>query len=723
MHRLSIMGLMGAMLLAACGGHTLTSSTTPPPVGSSVAAMTVSSSSPTISADGSTTATITATATDAKNNLVKGAVVAFTSNLGGLAVTQATTDVNGVALATLQANGAPIGSKITVIASSTGVSANTLVTVANTQQTINLTTNLPQIPSDGTKSAIITAVVVNASNQFLSGIKVSFAATSGGISPAQGTTDVNGSVTATLSTAGDKTSRRITVTTAAGSTNATVPVDVTGTKLTVVGPPALVLGSTGTYTVALTDSSTTGIPNVVISLTSSNGNTLSANTVTTDATGQKTFTLTAIKSGNDVLTAMGLGATAGQPVSVSNQSFQFTTPASLNTNVNLSVSQTLVVNWSNGGTPQVGQTINFATTRGTLSAPSAVTDASGNATVTISSNVAGPSTVTASNGSLSAQVDFNFIATNPTSVDVQASPATIPTLGQSTITAIVRDPQNNLVQGQVVNFNTVNDITGGTLSVASVVTDSQGRAQTVYTASSTPSATNGVTVSAVVRGTSVSKTTTLTVAGISVGLTLGTGGKIVESTDTTQYSLPYTVFANDSAGNPVPNVNVTLTVHPLHYLKGIWAGASISVQGPSWKQYFSAPTCPNEDANFNGILDPGEDGLPQDSGLLTFNPDGNQNGRLDPGGVAVTSVSSVLTAAAGSTTPAPGSAVFNVNYPENFGGWVEVQLIASTSVSGTETSAVATFWLPIAAHYITDPGGPPGNPSPFGQAKQCNNPL
>ena len=70
---------------------------------------------------------------------------------------------------------------------------------------------------------------------------------------------------------------------------------------------------------------------------------------------------------------------------------------------------------------------------------------------------------------------MTFVATTPASIDVQASPSTIQTNGQSTIIAIVRDANNNLVEGQTVDFQ-LTDKTGGSISVASAVTDVQGQA-------------------------------------------------------------------------------------------------------------------------------------------------------------------------------------------------------------------------------------------------------
>ena len=94
--------------------------------------------------------------------------------------------------------------------------------------------------------------------------------------------------------------------------------------------------------------------------------------------------------------------------------------------------------------------------------------ATGKATVSVSSTTSGPAVITASSTGVSTQVGIEFIATNPTAIAVQASPSTISVSAQSTITAVVRDPSNNLVEGKLVTFSLA-DVTGGTLSVASAL--------------------------------------------------------------------------------------------------------------------------------------------------------------------------------------------------------------------------------------------------------------
>jgi hypothetical protein len=582
--------------------------------------------------------------------------------------------------------------------------------VTATAATITLVTSLPQIPSDGSKSATITALAKDAQNNFVQGVAVVFTATSGGLAVSQTSTDVNGQQTATLSAAGDPTNRTITVTATAGKISATIPVQVTGTKLSVTGPANLVQNAQGSYSVSLVDAGGNGIPNQTVTLASSAGNTLSSTSVTTNATGQVTFTLTAANSGSDTITATALGEEATQSVSVSSESFNFTAPAA-NTQVNLGKALTLTVTWTSGGAPQVGQTVNFSATRGTLSAGAATVGASGTASVTISSTTAGPSVISASGNGVTAQVVVDFVATTPTSIAVQASPATIATQGQSTITATVRDVNNNLVEGQVVDFSITQDSTGGSLSVASGTTNAQGQASTVYTASTTTSASNGIVIAAKVEGTAVTGSAPLTVGGQTVFLSLGTGNLITEYS-TTQYSIPYSVQAIDAAGNGVNNVAVTFTVTSLAYVKGYlnfpktggtsWVVVQTTSGGDPDVYKPIGYGCNSEDLNNNGILDPGEDY--------------NKNGKLDPGLVVSTDVGSA-------STGSNGSASLNLIYPKDHSYYVYVRLTATGTVNGTQSSTSTDFLLPgAAADYNSASTTPPGPVSPYGIGTTCGNP-
>jgi hypothetical protein len=537
------------------------------------------------------------------------------------------------------------------------------------------------------------------------------------------TTGSNGQATATLDTAGNPTNRTITVSANAGTQSAKVAVGVVGTAVALSGPASLIQGAQGTYIVSLTDSAGAPISGQTVAVASSAGNTLSAASLTTDSSGHATVTLTGTKAGSDTLTATVLGETAQALVSVSNQSFAFTVP-SANTLIALTATQTVTLVWATGGVPQANQTITFSTTRGTFNASptattaSATTDATGTASVTIAAVTAGPAIITASSAGVSAQLPVTFVATDPSVIDLQASPATVATQAQSTITAIVRDASDNLVEGQTVSFQ-LTDVTGGSLSVGSALTDVQGKAQTVYTASSTSSATNGVKITASIPAVPAvpAATVTLTVGGQTVYLSLGTGNTITPDSTNTQFIMPFIVQAQDAAGNSVNGVTITLAIHSVQYGKGGWVifnSAWVQTGAPGGAPYITQPpaitVCANEDVAGTGIYELAEDI--------------NNNGKLDPGNIAAVSPGSVVTApiTLQGGTVVNGSAALNVTYPQDHADWVQSLLTATATVAGTETSTTSLFWLPMLASDLSNVTvSPPGILSPYGEANACAN--
>lgn len=87
----------------------------------------------------------------------------------------------------------------------------------NNVASVTVTSSVPSIASSGSDSAEITAMVRDSSNVLISGVPVTFTATSGGIAVTQATTDSSGQAKATLVTAGDSALRTITVTAAVGA--------------------------------------------------------------------------------------------------------------------------------------------------------------------------------------------------------------------------------------------------------------------------------------------------------------------------------------------------------------------------------------------------------------------------------------------------------------------------------------------------------------------------
>jgi hypothetical protein len=551
---------------------------------------------------------------------------------------------------------------------------------------LTLLASSPQLPSAGVTPVTLSAIVRDNNNNVAEGASVIFSADSGALTVVSSVTDVNGVAEATLSTAGDPTNRPINVTATTGGLTSTLVVSVTGTTLVLTGPSNVVFGDTATYTAALRDSAGNGISGQAVDVSSALGNTLSSNTLLTNSQGEATVQLTASVSGVDALAATALGLTATQDVTVSNDSFSFLAPAS-GTEVDLGVDETVTVEWLINGAPQAG-TVNFSSTRGTLSASSAPLDGSGRASVTINSTNSGPAVITASvAGGPSTQRSIEFVANTAAKIDLQASRFTVGPGEQSTIRATVRDPNDNLVKNKVVTF-VLDDVTGGSISVGSQVTNSSGQAETVYTAGATTSSIGGVTITGVVQDTpTVTDQVALTVAQREVFISIGTGNQISEPT-TASYLKEFAVQVTDSEGVGVPGAEVQMSVFSKQYFKGFYEPDLIN---EVWSANVQA-VCQDEDTLVpatarNGILDPGED----------FNNSGN----IEAGNVATVSPGTVI-------TDANGFGLVRMTYAQEFGNWVEVTIQAKASVTGTEFLETQDYGLEVLRSDVDLDQSPPG---------------
>ena len=304
------------------------------------------------------------------------------------------------------------------------------------------------------------------------------------------------------------------------------------------------------------------------------------------------------------------------------------------------------------------------------------TDAAGQASVTIDSNTAGPSVITASNTTgTSTTLSLEFVATNPTQISAQADPFTVGPGQSSEIVAIVRDAADNLVKNQAVNFLILADDSNGFLTAASAITDSQGKATTFYTGGQTQGASNGVTISATVAGTAISANVNLTVARREFDFIIGTGNEIFEPTTAT-YAQEWNIIVTDSVGNSVQNTPIQVSLRSIQYAEGELR-PDANVGGWIYDEPGSPAFCADEDVNRNGILELAED----------F----NGSGQMEAGNVATVAPAvpdsasaddPCTSAGAGGTetdvlTNSQGIARVCVIWPQNFAWWVQTQIEAS----------------------------------------------
>ena len=176
----------------------------------------------------------------------------------------------------------------------------------------------------------------------------------------------------------------------------------------------------------------------------------------------------------------------------------------------------LTATYLNGsGNPQPGATVTFYANAGTITRTTAVTNGSGQATTWLrSANFSGTATVEASiTGVGNALTTVIFAAAKIKSIKLTITPDNISINGGiATLSAIVRDINDNLVNLADVNFRILAGPGGGEYIDKPVATTSNGKAGAQLYAGSVPSMYRGVLVSASIHDT-IADTCKLTISG------------------------------------------------------------------------------------------------------------------------------------------------------------------------------------------------------------------
>jgi hypothetical protein len=541
-----------------------------------------------------------------------------------------------------------------------------------------------------TASSEILVFVRDPDNVLLSEVPVHFGSdpdSDATIQEIRNITDETGSAEAIVTTIGNPRNRTATVTASAGGVDSSIAIAITGTSLSLSGPTNISAGSKTTYTASLTDSDGNGISSETISIESEIPN---LEVATTNAQGEISFDLQPTTAGSypvEVSAYSGESRVAASlEINVSDSDFTFTAPTP-GSEVPIGPPATLTFAWSEGGVGQSGEPISFSITRGSINGNlsyNGTTDGNGEITTTVSSTSSGPATIKAQSATsnLSTSMDIEFVATTPENIVTQVSQTQLKSGEKSRITAIVRDANNNLVKGERVLFNVKEDVSSGNLSSPDAVTDSLGRASTVFTAGSSGTGSNGTVVTATVADdTSISDDASLTISDGALRISIGTGNTIQEDGEPT-YLKEWVVFVSDVNGQPVPDAEVELTVLPSQYYKGEWVpGICGSGTEPNCWVAAESAECPAEDVNYNGKIDTGEDV--------------NNSGHLEPTNEAVA-------VSASDTSAEDGAYNFALKYPQSACTWTEVKVAATVSVGETESTEMATTRLSCLASDLTD---------------------
>jgi hypothetical protein len=536
------------------------------------------------------------------------------------------------------------------------------------------------------------------------------------------------------------------VTVTAGGKTASFPVLINGSTLDLAASSGSVQVGAGTITLAATakDAGSNGkngqTVRFSISATSTGAATLSAATLTTGVTGTTdNVTLTPTSAGTVVVAADWLDSSGAVSVTTTKSiivqaptgiAFAVTTPATDPWPLATSATQPVTITVPSTIASTNVASLRISSTGGTWTGVSQVTPPAASIIQTpVANAVAATFTAPNTSGVVTMQVDalsatnavlssltrtlvVSAPAATAASLSLQASPnVLVPSSGSNsstaTLTATVRDAANNSVGNAPVIFELLGTTgSGESISPALAYTDGTGKATVTFSAGSS-STSGAVYARASVVGQSCTgfpqfapaipeinplcSSTALTVASTAVSVTIGLGTTVANAANSTQYSLAGSVLVVNANGSPVGTTTVTLSVFPAQYRNG-----SITA-GPAGCIPPSTTFVDSEDANRNGILDPGEDTQFVQTGAQFAAGAISQNGVLSPPQAAGGSIPATV------TTDANGAATFFLQYPKASALFIVDEISARVVVSGTERSAKTTFVLPMST---TDAAAP-----------------
>lgn len=608
--------------------------------GSKTSDLVVTLDKPTLTNSGADAVTVSVTALDTARKALGGVPVsfsvvdpsAFVTPEGGKTATDA---VSGQIKASVQLGGVKTKRSITVTVNSGTVSRSISFDVVDAVVTIPRAADLTlvlssnSIQNSGLEEVLVTATAVDASRNALAGIPVAFTVDQNAVLIAgSASTNTQGQVTARVLIGSDRTNRRVTITATSDSLVRSAGFQVSGAKLTGTADPTVMnVGDGGKVEYKLRDVNNNGLAQVPITITGPGSLVTNA---TTDDNGTYLFGYTA-------------------PLAAGSYDIKA----------------------SSGGAPSNVQTILVST--GSIPA---ATGPVVSAALSLESNV----------------VKVNTVG-NTNRIDVRA---------------LFLGSNNKAIKDVRVRFKVdPTNAVGGTFSIGAGTSysDVNGVATTAYIPGSRSSPTDGLRLRACYDlvdfpdfaddapcpGTSKEISVKLTVVSEALSVTIGTNETIEVGPANLTYIQKFVLLVVDSAGNAMPNVQITPSIDLLAYGKGYYTWNAAQ---SAWIPTVTA-RCLSEDVNRNGSIDSGEDI--------------NGNGALDP------RKSDAAISMVGSTkTDASGSAILKVEYPKSHASWVSFK-ISAAAFGVLSPPAVYSGLLPGDAKAIKTETPPPAFVvSPYG---------
>jgi len=588
---------------------------------------------------------------------------------------------------------------------------------------MSLSTSKIAVNSDNSDHAIITAIVLDENNSVLNGVNVAFHTSSGQLSTGYAPTDENGKVEVLFSAGNyDQSNRTATITAKAeGLTPVQIPVLVSGstiemipekTNITVDSGVSGITPITDQLRIKVLDSGEKPVYDTEIQITVDNdGNprvdlqlangksytsifvNAAAKTaiIKTDVLGEVRLKVVGRSSGDTVVKAKALGATASTRYKVSQDGDEFGIVYPKTDIHSAFVNEPLML------TVQAGagnvSTVVFSTTSGFFDiSENNVIDSpviDGFARATLESDVAGLATIQVYDKnnyqtSDSLKIAFSQPKDKADKILLQSSASSLPvSLGniENTINlkaTVLTDYTSGrqVVENVPVLFSIEKPTGGGEfITPVIVITNSAGIASTRFTSGSLGSSADGVLIKAtLINKPDIEESLKIVIGGVAGSVAIGRGSSLdIVALNPSTYALPMSVLVSDANGNRMANAQVSLSAWPVKYSTGYW-GYDPYQSTYSWCTPNILGTYENEDLNENIYLDPGEDL--------------NGDGELTPPNAAAGNLPSSV------TTDENGVANFNLVYLKSSAVWITNRIRASTFVHGTETRSSVTFNLP-----------------------------
>lgn len=524
-------------------------------------------------ADGKTAISLTASVKDAHGNAVPAVQVHFSNDKGRLSASDVMTDSHGLAsVALTSTQDGPLTIAATTPTDPSGQRKKVTFTAdASTATIASLTTDHNALTANGKSAATLTATVKDANGNLVPDMPVIFTTSRGELSASQQKTNAQGEAQITLTgteagaatvkaaAASDPLGKTMLITFSAdAATAAVVGLAADRTQATANGSALI------TLTATVADAFNNPVAGQTVSFVSDLG-LLSTASAVTDDRGQAQIEISSTRGGTATIVASHVNNPKGKRINVTFTADNATAKVSVlsadKTTAAANGRETIVLRaevMDNNGNRVPATNVSFSTSGGTLSANQAVTDPQGVASVQLTAIHMGDVTVTAkaSADSSGKSTTLTFVADNTTAT-VRSLTADRPEAtanGKMTIafTALLTDANNNPVAGETISFEN----SGGHLSQANAITDSNGNAQVTLNSLVAAPVTIKATSATDATGKStrvnfVADKTTAAIASLTADRDMATA----DGRD----SISLTALVQDGHGNPVEGSVVTFT--------------------------------------------------------------------------------------------------------------------------------------------------------------------